>query len=72
MPTLEKYQVCQLAHIAGIDLDEQRAELVTARLGAVLNALAEIPADALAAVEPATTFAPLAPKDASPQEAADE
>ena len=72
MPTLEKYQVRQLAHIAGIDLDEQRAELVTARLGAVLNALAEIPADALAAIEPATIFAPLAPKNGSPQEAADE
>ena len=72
MPTLEKYQVRQLAHIAGIDLDEQRAELVTARLGAVLNALAEIPADALAAVEPATTFAPLATNDDSPQEAADD
>ena len=72
MPTLEKYQVRQLAYIAGIDLDEQRAELVTARLGAVLNALSEIPADALAAVEPATTFAPLAPNDGSPQEASDE
>ena len=72
MPTLEKYQVRQLAHIAGIDLDEQRAELVTARLGAVLNALAEIHADALAAVEPATTFAPIAPNDDSSQEAADE
>ena len=69
MPTLEKYQVRQLAHIADIDLDEQRAELVTARLGAVLNALAEIPADALAAVEPAITFAPLAPNADSPQEA---
>lgn len=72
MPNLEKYQVRQLAHIAGINLDEQRAELVTARLGAVLDALAEIPADALAAVEPATTFAPLAPNYDSPQEAADE
>lgn len=72
MPNLEKYQVRQLAHIAGIDLDEQRAELVAARLGAVLNALAEIPADALAAVEPATTFAPLAPNHDAPQEAADD
>lgn len=72
MPTLEKYQVRQLAHIAGIELDEQRAELVTARLGAVLNALAEIPANALAAVEPATTFAPIAPNDDSPQEASDD
>jgi len=72
MPTLEKYQVRQLAHIAGIDLDEQRAELVAARLGAVLNALAEIPADALAAVEPATTFAPIAPNDDSSQEASDD
>lgn len=72
MPTLEKYQVRQLAHIAGIDLDEQRAELVTARLGAVLNALSEIPADALAAVEPATTFAPLTPNDDSSQEASDD
>lgn len=72
MPTLEKYQVRQLAHIAGIELDEQRAELVTARLGAVLIALAEIPADALAAVEPATTFAPIAPNDDSPREAADD
>lgn len=72
MPTLEKYQVRQLAHIAGIDLDEQRAELVAARLGAVLNALDEIPADALSAVEPATTFAPLAPNHDSHQEAADD
>ena len=72
MPTLEKYQVRQLAHIAGIELDEQRADLVTARLGTVLNALEEIPADALASVEPATTFAPLAPNDDSPQEATDD
>ncbi len=72
MPTLEKYQVRQLAHIAGLDLDEQRADLVAARLGAVLSALAEIPADALAAIEPATAFTPLAPNYDSPQEAADD
>ena len=58
MPNLTKQQMRELAHIVGIDLDDQRAELAAARLGAVLDALEEISEDALARVEPATTFAP--------------
>ena len=61
MPYLTKQQALQLAQIAGIPMDDQRAELAAARLGAALQALDEIPADALATVEPALTFAPIDP-----------
>lgn len=58
MPDLTTQQAHELARIAGIELDDQRAGLAASRLSAVLQALAEIPEDTLAGVEPATTFAP--------------
>ena len=61
MPYLTKQQALQLAQIAGIPMDDQRAELAAARLGAALQALDEIPADALASTEPALTFTPVDP-----------
>ena len=61
MPYLTKQQALQLAQIAGIPMDDQRAELAAARLGAALQALDQIPADALASAEPALTFAPIDP-----------
>ena len=64
MPDITPSQVQSLAQIAGIHIADDRAETIAPRLQAVLEALDEIPADALASVEPAITFAP--------QEAADE
>ena len=49
-------QVYELARLAGIELDDQRAEAVAARLGTVLTELAAIPDDTLADVEPSSTF----------------
>ena len=58
MPTITPRQIHKLADIAGIQLDDARAETIAARLESMLEALDEIPADALASVEPAITFAP--------------
>ena len=70
MPYLTKQQALQLAQIAGIPMDDQRAELAAARLGAALQALDEIPADALANAEPALTFTPTDPaQDTTRQDA---
>ena len=60
-PYLTKQQALQLARVAGIPMDDQRAELAAARLGAALQALDQIPAESLAATEPALTFAPIDP-----------
>jgi Asp-tRNA(Asn)/Glu-tRNA(Gln) amidotransferase C subunit len=57
MAELTKEQVYELARLAGLEMDDQRAETISSRLGAVLEELDEIPPDALAAVEPALTFA---------------
>ncbi len=58
MPNITHHQVHELAHIAGLHLDDARAETIAARLDAMLATLDEISADALASVEPAITFAP--------------
>lgn len=58
MPNITTNEIQALALIAGIEIGDDRAETVAARLGSVLEAIEEIPADALAAVEPAITFAP--------------
>ena len=60
-PYLTKQQALQLARVAGIPMDDQRAELAAARLGAALQALDQIPAESLAATDPALTFAPTDP-----------
>ena len=70
---LTKQQALQLAQVAGIPMDDQRAELAAARLGAALQALDQIPAESLANAEPALTFAPTDPaQDAAPQDAANQ
>ena len=67
---LTKQQAIQLARVAGIPMDDQRAELAAARLGAALQALDEIPPESLASTEPALTFAPQDPaQDTSHQDA---
>ena len=58
MPNITKTEIHALALIAGIDIADDRAEAIAPRLEAVIDALDELPADALAAVEPAITFAP--------------
>ena len=58
MAEITKEQVHLLAEIAGFKVDEVRAESIAARLASVLEAIDEIPSDALASVEPAITFAP--------------
>ena len=58
MPNITPHEIHALALIAGIEIADDRAEAIAPRLQAVLDALDELPADALAAVEPAITFAP--------------
>ena len=59
MPNITKEEIYALALIAGLEIvDDTRAETIAARLGSVLEAIDEIPSDALASVEPAITFAP--------------
>ena len=58
MPKITTEEIYALALIAGIEIGEDRAESIAARLGSVVEAIDEIPADALASVEPAITFAP--------------
>ena len=63
MPDITIEQVHELTRIAGFQVDDTRAESIAARLASVLEALDEIPADALASVEPAITFAPYEASD---------
>lgn len=58
MPNITTNEIQALAQIAGIDIAHDRAETVAARLASVLEALDQIPSDALASAEPAITFAP--------------
>ena len=58
MPNITPREIHALALIAGIEIADDRAETIAPRLQAVLDALDEIPADALASAEPAITFAP--------------
>ena len=59
MANLTKEQVHELAKLAGLEMDDQRAETIASRLGAVLEELDEIPVELLAELEPAMTFDPL-------------
>lgn len=64
MPDITKEEIYALALIAGLEIaDDTRAETIAARLGSVLEALDEIPADILASAEPAITFAPYEASD---------
>ena len=56
MAEITQQQARELAHAAGIDLDDARADAVAARLNAVLDELGKLPADALADVEPLPVF----------------
>ena len=59
MPNITtKDEIYALALIAGLEIGEDRADTIAARLGSVVEAIDEIPSDALASVEPAITFAP--------------
>ena len=59
MSTVTPAHIHTLAQIAGIQIaDDDRAQAIAARLASVLEAIDEIPSDALASVEPALTFAP--------------
>ena len=58
MPNITTREIQALALIAGIQIAEDRAEPIAARLASVLEALDEIPSETLASVEPAITFAP--------------
>ena len=58
MPKITTEEIYALALIAGIEISEDRADTIAARLGSVLEAIDEIPSDALASAEPAITFAP--------------
>ena len=58
MPKITTEEIYALALIAGIEIDDDRAETIAARLASVVEAIDEIPSDALASAEPAITFAP--------------
>lgn len=59
MPDITAEEIHALARIAGIEIaDDERAHTIAARLASVLEAIEDIPSDALASVEPALTFAP--------------
>ena len=53
---ISKEQVYQLAQLAGLSLDDQRAETIAARLSRVLEELDMISPDDLAGIEPAPVF----------------
>ena len=56
MPQISKKQVHELAQLAGLELDDMRAETIASRLSGVLEELDMISADDLAEVEPASVF----------------
>ena len=58
MPDITAREIYALALIARIEIADDRAEPIAARLASVLEALDEIPSEALASAEPAITFAP--------------
>ena len=55
-PRLTKEQVIHLARLAGLELDDLRAETIAARLGGVLDELDTVPGETLSEVEPLPTF----------------
>lgn len=59
MVELTKEQILEMAKMAGLAPDDQRAEAIAARLGAVLQALSEVPDESVADYQPALTFAPI-------------
>ena len=63
MAELTKAEVFDMAQRAGLSLDDQRAEVIASRLGAVLEALAEIPDGSLEGLESALTFSPKGESD---------
>ena len=63
MPKITTEEIYALALIAGIEIADDRAESIAARLESVVEAIDEIPADALASAEPAITFAPYEASD---------
>lgn len=63
MPNISREEIYALALIAGIEIADDRAESIAARLESVLEAIDEIPSDALASAEPAITFAPYEASD---------
>ena len=52
-----KQTILQAAQLAGLELDDARAETIAARLAAVLEELEEISEEDLAGLEPLPTFA---------------
>jgi Asp-tRNA(Asn)/Glu-tRNA(Gln) amidotransferase C subunit len=56
MASISREQVYQLARLAGLELDDQRADSIAERLRAVLDELDAIPAEALAEAEPSLVF----------------
>ena len=56
MPDISKEQVYDLARLAGLRLDDARAETIASRLSGVLGELDMITADDLAAIEPTPIF----------------
>ena len=55
-PRMTKEQVLYLARLAGLELDDVRAETIAARLGGVLDELDAFRDDTLLDVEPLLTF----------------
>lgn len=53
---LNKQEICEIAELAGLNLDSQRATTIASRLSGILEQLNEIPQGELIAVEPSQTF----------------
>ncbi|MCI0869465.1 MAG: hypothetical protein J4O08_07090 [Chloroflexi bacterium] len=60
-------EVLEMARMAGLSPDDQRAEAIAARLGAVLQALSEVPDESVADYQPALTFTPTGAPKAVPR-----
>ena len=56
MANLSREQVHLLGRLAGLELDDSRAETIAARLGLVLDELDLIPDEAISDMEPLPTF----------------
>ena len=54
--SITKDQVLQLARIAGLEVSDDRAQAIAARLGMVIEDLELIPDEAIADVEPLPIF----------------
>ena len=58
-------EVGRLAQMVGLELDDSRAEVIAARLSAVLAGLESIPSAGLATEHPLLTFAPVGDEPAT-------